>query len=248
MPKIIKKKIDAPEDIETAEEVKTLIVSLKKQASIKSRDYLISIAVIVAIAIAIGGVAYYKKHMASSAMAHEYAGYKLYYGLYDKQGAIRVQRLTEALGEFQKAYDTKPAASSLYYIGSTYFGMGRYADAIASFESLIGKFPADRQFVPLARYRIAASKQRMGKDEEALKQLETMFTESVSLRDVALAESAQLLVKLGRPKEARAKYQEIVQQFPGSAYAEQARAFMLKYDSLTGAPSTGAPAAGQPKK
>jgi len=246
MPKLIKKRVEKQEELQTEEEVKSYLSSLSQRAAENSRQMMTIAIAAAVIVLVVAGAFYYKKSQADSAVEHEYTGYKLYYGLYDKQGGAKSQRLADALAEFQKAAGVRKTPSTLYYIGSVYFSMGKYPEAIDGLNALIAAYPGDREFVPLARYRIALAKERMGKNDEALKDLDAIATGSASLRDLALAEGAELLTKLGRQKEARSRYETIIAQFPNSAYREQADAFIKKMDGISNAPAVTPAAAKSP--
>lgn len=241
MPKPIKKRIAKQYEMQTEEEVRSMLSHMMERARENSRQLTIALIVTVVIVGALAGGYLYKKTQTSKALAHEYAGYKLYYGLYDKQGAVKSQRLADAVEEFKKAADIRKTPVSLYYIGSSYFSMGKYADAVTAMESMLAAFPNDKQFGTLARYRIATAKLRLGRTDEALKEFETIFNESPSYRDIALAESAQVLIDLGRKQEAKAKYEELIKQFPDSVYAEQANMFVKNFGQIANLPTaTGA--------
>ena len=243
MPKLIKKRVEKPEELQTEEEVKSFLSSLQRKAAARRRDVTIAAIVVAVIIVTVAGTFYYKRSRAEDANAHEYAGYKLYYGLYDKQGGAKSQRLAMALDEFKKAAEVRKTPATLYYIGSTYFSMGKYPEAIEALNAMVAAFPADREFVPLARYRIATAKEFMGKNEEALTDLNALSSGSGSLQDLALAESAQLLIKLGRQNEAKAKYEAILRQFPGSAYSDVAEAYIKRSNGISNSPAASAPTA-----
>ena len=237
MPKLIKKRVEKPEELQTEEEVRSLLSSVVQGASARSREVMAAGIVVAVIVAVVAGGFFYKRSRADSALAHEYAGYKLYYALYDKQGGAKSTRMADALVEFQKAADIAKTPTRLYYIGSAYYSMGKYPEAADALKALIAAFPADQEFIPIARYRIASAYHRMGKDDEALKAYEALSSGTGGLRDLALAESAQLLIKLNRKDEARAKYEAIMKQFPGSAYSEQAEAYLKRSGGISNSPA-----------
>lgn len=246
MPKLIKKRVEKPEELQTEEEVKSFLTSMQQKAAARTRDVTIAAIVAAVIIVAVAGTFYYKRSRTEDANAHEYAGYKLYYGLYDKQGGARSQRLAMALDEFKKAAEIRKTPATLYYIGSTYFSMGKYPEAVTALNAMVAAFPADQEFVPLARYRVATAEEFMGKNDEALKDFDAIAASSGSLRDLALSESAQLLVKLGQA-EAKAKYEALLKQFPGSSYADVAEAYIKRANGISNSPLE-APSPAQKKK
>ncbi len=222
MPKAIKKKVTKPAKAE--EGVKEALYGTKDYIRERQRIFLPVIIAVVVIGIAAGGFFIYRSHARSQAKALEYDGYRIFYGLYQKQPMQKEERYQKALEKFREADDLRRSAYSLYYIASCLYELGRYDEALKNLKELNQRFPDDEGLVPLSYYRMAVTSLRKGDKESALKSLDMLYQyKSAALRDLALVESARILESMGKTEEASKKYEEITKNFPDSPFADEAR-------------------------
>ncbi|HYA26825.1 MAG TPA: tetratricopeptide repeat protein [Thermodesulfovibrionales bacterium] len=222
MPKVIKKKVTKP--AKTEDGVRNVIRDVQGFTREKQR-VLFPIVIAVAI-ICLGAVGFsmYRSSMQKEAAALEYEGYKLYYGLYQKQPFANEERYQKALEQFTKAYAKRKSPVSLFYIASSYYELGKLDDSLKTLNELNERFPDDERFTPLSYYKMAVIQVRKGDKEAALKLLDSLYGyRSESFKDLALMESAGILDSMGKKDEAMKKYEELTKNFPSSPFAADAK-------------------------
>ncbi len=222
MPKAIKKKVTKPAKAE--EGVKDALYSTKDYIKERQRIFLPVMIAVIVVAVAVAGLLIYRSHSARKAQELQYEGYKIFYGIYQKQPAQKGERYQKALEKFREAYDSRRSAYSLFYIASCLSGLEKYDEALKNLKELNERFPDDEGLVPLSYYKMAVINEKKGDKEAALKALDTLYQyKSSALRDLALVESARILESIGKTEEASKKYEEIIRNFPDSAFADEAR-------------------------
>lgn len=205
----------------TRDEGRDIYDALRRAASGR-RTFLIAAASAVILIIAVvGGILLYRANQQKKFDGYNYNGYKLYYNLYGKTPLPDEERMKEALDNFQKAYAMEKNAYSLYYIGASLYGLGKYDDAIKTFQELIDHFPY-RQYVPLAYYKMAMAAMREGRQEDALKYLQSLSNyRTGAFGDLALYESGRVLEGMGRKEEAQKQFEMLRKQYPNSAFSNE---------------------------
>ena len=223
MPKVIKKKTAKP--TKTEEGVKNVLHHTKEFISEKQRILFPAVIALVVIAVAVAGFLIYRSNVRNQAAALEYEGYKIYYGLYQKQPFQKEERYQKALEKFRKAYDAHKSPFSLFYIAGCYYNLGKYDDALKTLKELNERFPDDERFVPLSYYKMAVITLRKGDREGYLKLLDILYNyRTSSFKDLALVESARMLDAMGKKEDAAKKYEELTKNFPESPFVEEAKA------------------------
>ncbi|HWR58560.1 MAG TPA: tetratricopeptide repeat protein [Thermodesulfovibrionales bacterium] len=223
MPKAIKKKVVKPAKAE--EGVKDVFFGTRDYISERQKIFLPVMIAVVVISIAVAGFFIYRSHAGSKARSLEYEGYKIYYGLYQKQPLQKEERYQKALEKFREAYSLRKSAYSLYYAASCLNEMGKYDEALKNLKELNERFSDDEVLVPLSHHKIAGISLRKGDREAALKSLDTLYNyRTAALRDLALIESARILEAMGKTAESSKKYEEIAKNFPASPFAGEAQA------------------------
>ncbi len=222
MPKAIKKKITKP--VKAEEGVRNILHDSKEFIVERQKILFPAILALVIVALAVAGFFFYRSNLTQRAAALEYEGYRIYYGLYQKQPFPRGENYQQALEKFQKAYRTRKSPFSLFYIASCYYDMGKYDEALKSLGELNERFPDDERFVPLSYYKMAVITLKKGDKDAALKLLDTIYHyKTGSFKDMALVESARILESMGKMEEAANKYKELVKNFPGSPFIQEAQ-------------------------
>ena len=223
MPKVIKKKTAKP--TKTEEGVKNALQDTKEFINEKQRILFPAAIALVVVALAVAGFLIYRSNARDQASALEYEGYKIYYGLYQKQPLQGEERYQRSLEKFRKAYDAHKSPFSLFYIAGCYYDLGKYDDALKTLKELNERFPDDERFVPLSYYKMAMTSLRKGDREGYLKFLDILYNyRTGSFKDLALVESARMLEVMGKKEDAVKKYEELTKSFPESPFAEEAKA------------------------
>lgn len=223
MPKPIKKRITKP--VKPEEGVKDVLYGARDFISERQKIFYPVIIALVIIALGAGGFSIYRSNVKAKAEALAYEGYRFYYGLYQKQTLPKEAQYQMALEKFKKAYETRESPLSLFYIANCYYTMGNYDEALKALRELNERFPNDERFLPLSQHKISVIHLKKGDKEAALKALDDMYrAKTGSLKDLALMESARLLDGMGKRDDSMKRYEELAKNFPGSPFAEEAKA------------------------
>ncbi len=223
MPKVIKKKTAKRK--RTEEGVKNVLHDTREFISEKQRVLFPAVIALILLSVAVAGFLIYRSNLRNQAATLEYEGYKIYYGLYQKQPVQKEERYQKALDKFRKAYDANKSPFSLFYIAACYYDMGKYDEALKTLKELNERFPDDERFVPLSYHKMALITLRKGDREGYLKLLDILYNyRTGSFRDLALIESARMLEIMGKREDAVKKYEELTKNFPESPFAEEAKA------------------------
>ncbi|NOY65590.1 MAG: tetratricopeptide repeat protein [Nitrospirae bacterium] len=222
MPKPIKKR-KRKKHI-TEEEVYSFLETCRDYYENNKRFVHLLVVAMLSLVVIVVFTTYYFKDRAKKAYALEYEGYKYYHKLYDASALSDDEALNKALEKFQLAYKKKPEAISLYYIALVQLKKGQDDKALKSLETLVKKFPRNKELTALSLYEIAQIQIRKGNRESALRNLEKMYAlSSPYFKDLALYESARLLESMNKTEEALKKYSLIVERYPSSPYFSIAR-------------------------
>lgn len=220
MPKVIKKRTARPAK---EEDVKSIIHHAKEFIMEKKRILLPIFIGVTAVSVIVAGILIYRVTTANKAAGLELEAYNMYYGLYQKQPLQKEERYQKALEGFKKAYENKQSPSSLFYIASCYYSMGKYDEALKALTELNERFPDDERFVPLSYYKMATISIRKGDNEKAVKMLDVIYNyRTSSFKDLALVESARVLNAMGKKEDSLKKYEELSKNFPASPFFGEA--------------------------
>jgi hypothetical protein len=137
-------------------------------------------------------------------------------------------RLEAALAAFQQVAashaGTTAALTANYHAGGALLGLGRAAEAEAKFNEVAAS-AGSSIYGPMARMASAEALRAAGKVDEAVKVLTDLAAQrdTVLPVDGVLMELARTCVKAGKTQEARAAFKRVVDEFPQSPYASDAR-------------------------
>jgi len=196
-------------------------------------------AVIAILAIG-GGYFFWKRHVANEsgamlgvAMAIEQSpiappstlpGAKQSPGTYPTEQArdeVALKAFQQVAAEYPKT-DAGIAAS--YHIASTLLALGRLGEAETAFKTLADN-AGSSLYAPMARMGLAETLLAAGKNDDAIK----TFNDLSGQRDGALPvdgvlmQLARAYIKAGKIQEARSTFKRVVDEFPDSTYASDAR-------------------------
>lgn len=224
MPKAIKKRV--PKKTAGAEaEVKDKLATLKYTVKERQKSVLKYGAGILVIIIAIVSFLLYNYTSHKKARMFEYEAYKIYHNDYIRQPVNKEEQFKKALDMFKKAYDIRKSPVSLFYIAGCYYGLGKYDDTLKTLKDFIQRYSNEDRFIPLVYHKMAMVYIKKGDLNEAMKTLDTLYNLSSNIyKDFALIEYGRLLEKAGKLEEAKKKYKELTNRFPGSPFSEEAKA------------------------
>ncbi|MEO8522524.1 MAG: tetratricopeptide repeat protein, partial [Acidobacteriota bacterium] len=145
-------------------------------------------------------------------------------------GTFQTERakLEAALPRFQEAYDRYPNTSAgivaRYHAAGTLASLGRLAEAESRYQEVIDK-AGSRIYGRTGRLGLAQVQVAQGKYEPAIaiyQQLTTDTTSQIPV-DGVLMELGRAYLKAGKKSEAAHAFTRVVEEFPQSLYAADAR-------------------------
>jgi len=222
MPRAIKKKAskkDSPE-VEITSVLENMKDTLKKKQKMVLTYSLIAMSAVLVLAVII----YYQHTADKQSREIESRAYNVYYNLYQKKYMSKQEQYQQALDLFKQAYSKQKSPRVLLYIASSYFELEKYDDALETLNTFTKKHANAKDMLPIVYQKIAAIQLIKGDKEAALKTLDSIYKSGGIYQDYALIESGRILEKDGKKEEAAAKYKEITLKFPGSPFAEEAKA------------------------
>jgi predicted negative regulator of RcsB-dependent stress response len=119
---------------------------------------------------------------------------------------------------------TSAAMAARVEIASTLLMLNRFAESEQAYQAIVAD-SKDSFYGPMAKLGVAEAQAAQGQYDKAI----TGFTDLAGQRDGALPvdgvlmQLAQTYLKAGKPKDARAAFQQVVDQFPNSPYVAEAR-------------------------
>lgn len=145
-------------------------------------------------------------------------------GTYETEKA----KLEAALPKLMETADTYPSAdagiAARYYAASALASLGRYPEAEQRFQEVADK-GGSKIYGRTARLGQADAQVAQGKFDSAIaiyKELATSAKEQIPADGVLMA-LGRASVKAGRPDEATRAFQRVIDEFPDSVYAADAR-------------------------
>jgi tetratricopeptide (TPR) repeat protein len=142
--------------------------------------------------------------------------------------ATREEKLRKALAEFEAVEKSAPRevrARARYYVALARLELGDVTAAEKALADLAGGRGEDDLVPSLARLALADLHRRNGQPEKAIDAYRQMLDDSSFLlpRDHVLLKLGTAQEDANRLKDARASYDRLVQEYPGSVYAGEAR-------------------------
>lgn len=133
-----------------------------------------------------------------------------------------------AIAAYQKVIDTYPsnevATAARYYLGTTHLSLGHAADADRAFTEAIAK-GGSSVYASMAQLGHVQALVADKKYDDAIKVLTDLSAQRDTKLPVdgVLMELARVCRKAGKTQEARAAFKRVVDEFPESQYAGEAR-------------------------
>jgi TolA-binding protein len=139
-----------------------------------------------------------------------------------------IARGEAAAAALQKVIDAYPSSetgtAARYYLGATLLQIGRAADAERAFDEATAKGGASL-YAEMAKLGHVEALAALKRYDEAIKVLTDLSAQRNTRLpiDGVLMELARVCRKAGKTQEARAAFKRVVDEFPESAYANEAR-------------------------
>ncbi len=221
MPKIIKKRMIKKTGLKE-EQVKSAVDHFKDVIKERKR---ISTYILAALSVAVISAGLFFGYLFSvnkKAYSVEKEAFDYYYNIDLKPPVTNEERYKKSLELFKKRIEIKPAPVAQFYIGNCYFNLGDYDSAIKSFKEFIDTHRDNEEVLPLVYQKLASAYFKKGKNDEAIKALETLgqFKNGV-FKDNALILMARHYESSGKAEEAMGKYKELIKDFPDSIWVTE---------------------------
>ncbi len=115
-------------------------------------------------------------------------------------------------------------AKAQYAIGYAYYNQKKYASALPAFREFLknGGDPADRTATDDARVRLADCLFANKQYTDAMRAYDEAIAQNRGDRDYATYQKGVILTYVGRESEAKAQFDQLQRQFPGSRYVDDA--------------------------
>ena len=147
-------------------------------------------------------------------------------GLQYATPAEKYQKAAGAFDGVERRYGSLPAGRrARYYAALSRVELGDYAEAEKALDKLVAETDRTSLESGLARLALADLYRRRGETEKAVAAYRAL-ADDTSLavpRDHVLMSLASMLEEAHRAKEARASYQRLTEEFPGSVFLSEAR-------------------------
>ena len=133
-----------------------------------------------------------------------------------------------SLKAFQEVADkygsSDDGVTAQYHVGVSLLALGRPAEAEAAFQKVI-ETAGSSLYAPMARLGRAQALLQANRADDAIALLGELAADRAGLLPVdgVLMELARAYLKAGKPQDARATFKRIVDEFPESPYANDAR-------------------------
>lgn len=137
-------------------------------------------------------------------------------------------RATAALPKFQAAADRFPSSETgvfaRYKQAATLMLLGKPADAAKAYQQVIDAAP-DALYGQMARLGLAQAQVRSGQADQAITAFKTLadLKDGPLPVDGILMELGRAYIEAGKASEAQQTFNRVVQEFPGSSFAADAR-------------------------
>ncbi|MEO5656962.1 MAG: tetratricopeptide repeat protein [Nitrospiria bacterium] len=137
----------------------------------------------------------------------------------------------QAIAGFQKVRDAYPnttqAAIALYQQGNAYAALGRYDEAISTYQHWLKEYRAP-EMVPLVGQRLAYAYWAKGSPQDALARFdEVIKMKDAPNRDQAYFETGRILEQQGHKDQALTTYNTLATDYPSSPWGSEAVARII---------------------
>ena len=170
-------------------------------------------------------LAFYNNSLRQEAYSLELKAYNYYYGININSSVTEEERWQKAIELFKESVKVRASATSLFYLGNSYYKLGDYGNAIREYNVFIKEFGGEEEILPVVYQKLASAYIKTGQSQEALSTLgELALMSGGAFKDTALVLEARHYKSIGKPARELERYGELVSQFPSSAWFSEASA------------------------
>lgn len=223
MPRPIKKKV-RKKDIGSEVEIQDTLHDFREKLREKKKTVFVYSVIAISAVLVFAVIFFYQYTAEQTSRRIETSAYNAYYNLYQQKNMTNQERYQLALDLFQQAYGKRKSPRVLLYIANSYYELGNYDDAMKTLNDFTKKYKTAKDLLPIAYQKIAAIQLIKSDKKAALETLDALYKSGPLFQDYALIEAGRILENDGKVPEATAKYKELTEKFPGSPFAEEAKA------------------------
>ncbi|MGO9015733.1 MAG: tetratricopeptide repeat protein [Dissulfurispiraceae bacterium] len=231
MPKAIKKRISRK--TQGDDNLGEAVADIRKKFQSRQSTLVYALLIFVLIIIIVGAFVLYHRASVAKAEKMEYEGFKIFTGITATQYASPADRFKDALQKFQASFAVRKSPTALLNIANCYYELGNLDETLKTLKELTDQY-TDPKITSLAYYKMAITYIRKGDLNSAVNTFGIISSiKDAPLQDMALLESGKTLESMGRTEEAKAKYNELINKYPKSPLADEARWRLSNKQSTT---------------
>jgi len=221
MPKAIKKRIS--KKTQGDDNLGEAVADIRKKFQSKQSTLVYALLIFVLIVIIVGAFVVYHRASVAKAEKMEYEGFRIFTGATATQYASPADRFKDALAKFKASFAERKSPTALLNIANCYYELGNLDETLKTLKELTDEY-SDPKITSLAYYKTAITYIRKGDLNSAVNTFGIISSiKDAPLQDMALLESGKTLESMGRSEEAKAKYNELINKYPKSPLADEAR-------------------------
>ena len=170
-------------------------------------------------------IAFYNNSLRQEAYSLELNGYNYYYGININSSVTEEERWQKAIELFKESVKVRSSATSLFYLGNSYYKIGDYGNAIKEYKVFTKEFGGEEEILPVVYQKLASAYIKTGQSKEALSTFGELALMSGGIfKDTALTLEARYYKSIDESARELERYRELVSQFPTSAWFSEAKA------------------------
>ncbi|MCF8110229.1 MAG: tetratricopeptide repeat protein [Desulfobacteraceae bacterium] len=210
---------------ETDDPLQRFLARIKAFAIARQKQLTVAAAIVCVAVIAGAGVFYFLERARENASEMLIQTTRQYQQLGENPSEEEIERIRQNFEKLIEEYGyTGPAKVALLQYAGLCYRNGDYGRALELYEKAYEAFEDSFEFRSLALNGMAHAHAAMGEYEKALSFFEQVAgDQNQALRDQALFNLGLLYSRIGDSVKSRKAYEKLVNEFPGSIFAEPAR-------------------------
>jgi len=232
LPKIKRRKVKLTRKEIKEDKFVTITAKVLKWLREYYRYILIGAGAAAVVAVAVGAFFIYRSYTygrASSLLSEAMKHYRVGEEVSQKEDkAAKEARYTKAAEAFKKVVDGYPRTPSmmeaLFYLGESYFQLGKYKEAIEAYDRLSRGYPQD-MIAPLALNSLAYAYEQVKDHKKAIETYNRLLGKypNHALGKRAYLNVGRLKEAEGNYEEAKKNYQKVIDLYPNTLIASRAQ-------------------------